>query len=126
MKMMTGVLVVAVMMLTACGTLPGEQQAQESQAEASTPSLQTQEAALARDCTVTIECADGTPRTCSGTAGACAASGAGSGSVTCNGVTTGCAPILEPVCSCQSDRCCNPRCLNDPDCRLVPQDPTFP
>ncbi|RYZ34627.1 MAG: hypothetical protein EOO71_38410 [Myxococcaceae bacterium] len=125
MKTMAGVLVVAVMVLTACGTLPGEQQGQEPQATASNPNLQAQEASLARDCTVTIECADGTPRTCSGTAGACSASGSGSGSVTCNGVTTSCSIIIEePVCSCRSDLCCNRLCLNDPDCRLVPQDPT--
>lgn len=55
----------------------------------------------AKDCYVSIQCANGTSRACNGTSGSCSASGAGNGSVTCNGVTNAC-PIPPPPSECSS------------------------
>lgn len=121
MKAMAGVFVVTMMMLTACGSAPGEDQSRAGQAASSEEHFQTQEAALTGDCYVRIECADATLRECSGTGGQCSASGANGGKVTCNGVVSSCFAIIEQpgctTCSSLSDGCCNPFCLRDPDCR---------
>ncbi|AEI63003.1 hypothetical protein [Corallococcus macrosporus] len=120
MKSMAGIVVMALVMLTSCGPVPSEEQAQPVAEE----HIASQEAALTGDCYVRIECSNGAIKECSGTGFACSASGANNGSVTCNGVTQRCFPILEPVCSCFADGCCNTTCTRlDPDCRLVPQDP---
>lgn len=50
----------------------------------------------AKDCSVSIQCANGTSRSCNGTSGNCSASGSGNGSVTCNGVTQSCGPSQPP------------------------------
>lgn len=122
MKAVLGVFVVAMVWLTACGSMPGEDQLQAGGAAVPEQNLQTQESALTGDCSVTIECSNGTTRTCNGTGGACAASGANGGKVTCNGVVTSCGLIIvDPPCTCGADRCCNQFCALDPDCRLSPE-----
>jgi hypothetical protein len=65
----------------------------------------------AKDCSVSIQCANGTTRSCNGTSGSCSASGSGNGSVTCNGTTSSC-----PTSTCGSDGVCNESCGFDPDC----------
>ncbi|WP_426756739.1 hypothetical protein [Myxococcus sp. Y35] len=125
MKSMAGIVVMALVVLTSCGPLPAEEQVQGGNEVTSEDHFQTQESALTGDCTVSIQCANGTSRSCAGTGFACSASGANNGTVTCNGISSSCSPILEPVCSCRADGCCNSRCLTrDPDCFLTPEDPT--
>ncbi|NVI98540.1 hypothetical protein HV824_10440 [Myxococcus sp. AM009] len=120
MKSMAGIVVMTLVMLTSCGPMPSEEQAQVGAEE----HFVSQEAALAGDCSVQIECANGTMKTCTGTGFACSASGANNGTVTCNGVSSSCSPIIQPVCSCRADGCCNSRCLTmDPDCLILPDDP---
>lgn len=50
----------------------------------------------AKSCSVSIECSDGSTRSCNGTSGQCAASGSGNGSVTCNGATSACGSCGSP------------------------------
>nr|QLH55560.1 putative lipoprotein [Myxococcus virescens] len=120
MKSMAGIVVMALVVLTSCGPLPSEEQAQVGAEEHFT----SQEAALAGDCSVQIECANGTTRSCSGSGFSCTASAANNGTVTCNGVSSSCGLIIQPVCSCRSDGCCNFRCTTpDPDCFVIPHDP---
>lgn len=114
MKMMAGVLVMAVMMLTACGSVPGEDQVQGDAAALSEQHEQTQELATIGSCTVTLQCASGSV-SCSGTSGACSASAANGGSVTCNGVQKNCGLVI-PTCGCSRDGCCSQFCALDPDC----------
>ncbi|ADO73036.1 conserved uncharacterized protein [Stigmatella aurantiaca DW4/3-1] len=114
MKTLTGILVVMVAVVTACGSI--SDQAPGEEAMLPEQHLQTQESALVGDCTVSISCTGGSTVACSGSSGACSASAAGAGSVTCNGVSKACGLTL-PTCTCAMDGCCNPRCLNDPDCR---------
>lgn len=118
MKSTAGIVVLALVMLTACGTPPSEGQAQPNTEE----HMVSQEAALRGDCYVTVECADGTPRDCSGTAFSCTSGSAHNGHVSCNGVVSACGFVIDPqptctTCSRFSDGCCNPFCLGDPDCR---------
>lgn len=68
----------------------------------------------AKDCSVTIQCADGTSRSCNGTSGSCSASGSGHGSVTCNGSTSSCPSTPPP--NCDENGICNLSCGFDPDC----------
>jgi hypothetical protein len=104
--------VLSTIALAACGTQPDMGSAPEGEAAPAQQELSQDMGKLAAfDCSVSIQCADGSSRSCSGTSGACAASSSGAGSVTCNGVVTSC-PV---VCSCQADGCCNNSCL-DPDC----------
>ncbi|MFP2958557.1 hypothetical protein ACLEPN_12090 [Myxococcus sp. 1LA] len=120
MKSVAGIVVMALVMLTSCGPVSSEEQAQVGAEE----HIASQEAALTGDCYVQIECANGTTKSCNGTGFACSANGANNGTVTCNGVSSSCSPIIQPICSCRADGCCNTRCTTlDPDCRLVPQDP---
>ncbi|MFE8595796.1 hypothetical protein [Archangium violaceum] len=116
MKTMAGVLVMAVVMLTGCGSVSGEEQLQGGEAAPSEQNLRTQEFALVGDCSVSLECTNGSRVSCSGTSAACSASpGTNGGSVTCNGVTKNCGLTIPP-CSCRSDGCCNQLCALDPDC----------
>lgn len=109
-----GILVVAAAVLAACGAMYDESGVQQGGDMLSGQTLKTSESALtAKDCSVSIQCADGTSRSCSGTAGACSASGAGDGSVTCNGATYTC-PSAPPPCG--ADGYCDPACGSDPDC----------
>ena len=120
MKSMAGIVVMALALLTSCGPVPSEEQAQAGAEE----HFASQEAALTGDCSVQIECANGTTRSCNGTGFSCSASGANNGTVTCNGVASSCSPIIQPICSCRADGCCRTDCLAlDPDCRLVPEGP---
>lgn len=68
----------------------------------------------AEDCSVSISCAAGGTRSCSGTLGRCSASGVGFGSVSCTGGTTGgSCPDPDPNPStCVSGSSCN----SDADC----------
>lgn len=66
----------------------------------------------AKDCSVSITCANGTTKACSGTLGRCSASGSGNGSVTCNGSTQTC----PSTSSCVADGFCDFSCSFDPDC----------
>ena len=117
MKTMAGIFVVAVLMLTGCGTPPPEAEpTQGGQAESGQVS-----AFAAKDCWVGIHCADGTTRSCNGSNGACYANSGGTGSVTCNGSTSACPSSTLPQCAttykcfsnadcgvdgvCQSNRC---------------------
>lgn len=74
----------------------------------------------AKDCSVSIKCADGSTKSCSGTLGQCTASGSGNGSVTCNGVTKTCTTL-----GCVRDGICNFNCAFDIDCE-PPCDPICP
>lgn len=106
MKMMAGVLVVTAVLLSACGTPPAE-----GTAGAVDPAeLRTSEQALRGQCSVSVECADGTMRSCSGSSTRCAASTVnGTERVTCNGVVTSCP--ATPV-GCRE----NALCRFDTDC----------
>jgi hypothetical protein len=98
--------------LTACGTQPGMGYAPEGEAAPAPQELSQGMGKLAAlDCSVSIQCADGSSRSCSGSSGGCAATSSGTGSVMCNSVVTSC----PAACSCQADGCCNNSCL-DPDC----------
>ncbi|AKQ69415.1 putative lipoprotein [Myxococcus hansupus] len=108
----------ALVMLTACGTPPSESQAPAGAEE----HVVSQEAALRGDCYVTVECANGSTRECSGSAFSCTSGPAYNGHVSCDGVVTACGLINDPqptcnTCSRISDGCCNPFCFGDPDCR---------
>jgi hypothetical protein len=115
MKMMAGVLVVAVMMLTGCGAAPAEEQLLAEAAASSEQQSQTQELTVAGSCTVSLQCSNGSSVSCSGTNGACSASAANGGSVTCNSVPKNCG-LVVPTCGCKSDGCCSQFCAFDPDC----------
>jgi hypothetical protein len=111
-KAIPGFVVVVASVLAACGALYDEGSAQ---ANAPEQNLREQTATLAAgDCSVTIQCAYSSARTCSGTGGNCSANGSGYGSVTCNGTTTYCSPPPQPDCS--ANGICNLQCTNDPDC----------
>ena len=106
MKAMAGIFVLAVVMLTGCGVPPNETEpTQTGQAESGRVS-----AFAAKDCSVSIQCADGTSRSCSGTSGACSASGGGNGSVTCNGSTSACPSPTLPTCATTY------KCFSNADC----------
>jgi hypothetical protein len=105
MKTMAGIVVLAVVMLTGCGVPPTEAEpAQTGQDESGRVS-----AFATKDCSVSIHCADGTSRSCSGTNGACYASGSGNGSVTCNSSTYTC-PSSLPTCATTA------KCFSNADC----------
>ncbi|WP_053333222.1 hypothetical protein [Haliangium ochraceum] len=53
------------------------------------------------DCYVSIQCANGTTKACSGSNGSCSASSSSNGRVTCNGVTQSCG-ITQPPSECDS------------------------
>ncbi|WNG55328.1 hypothetical protein F0U59_11465 [Archangium gephyra] len=117
MKTMAGVLVMAMVMLTACGSVTGEEQVQGGEAAPSEQNLGTKESALTSDCTVSLQCANGSTVSCSGSSGACSASPAtNGGSVTCNGATTNCGILIPTPCGCKRDGCCSQFCALDPDC----------
>lgn len=100
MKLMPGVLAVAAVLLMACGTPPPEDTAPVDPAE-----LRTSESALRGDCTVSVRCADGTTRSCSGTSTGCSASTwNGLERVTCNGASYSC-PAPAPLCSTEGQPC---------------------
>jgi hypothetical protein len=67
MKMMSGVLVVTAVLLSACGTQPPEITAGAVDPVA----VRTTEQALRGNCSVSIECGDGSFINCSGTGSAC-------------------------------------------------------
>lgn len=50
----------------------------------------------AYDCYVSIQCANGTSKACSGSNGSCSASSSSNGRVTCNGVTYQCSSLPPP------------------------------
>lgn len=50
------------------------------------------------DCSVSIQCANGTFKACSGSNGSCSASSASNGRVTCNGVTHQCSTLPPSEC----------------------------
>ncbi len=119
MKMMAGVLVSLVMMLTACDSTSGADQALENGAVSSEQHERTQEfSAVQGDCTASIYC--GNWASCTGSNGACSVNPAGFGSVTCTNSggtnTTFCNPIVQPTCGCSRDNCCSEVCALDPDC----------
>ncbi len=106
MKATAGIFVLAVVLLTGCGTPPPEvEPPQSEQAESGQVS-----AMAAKDCSVSIQCADGTSRSCSGTNGACSASGSGNGSVTCNGSSSICPSSTLPTCA------TTVKCYSNADC----------
>ncbi|ADO73478.1 uncharacterized protein STAUR_5716 [Stigmatella aurantiaca DW4/3-1] len=117
MKLVKGILfALSVVAMSACGTQAEMSAAQEGEAALSQQESRQEVGTLAAlDCSVSIQCSNGTTRSCSGSSGACSASASGSGSVTCNGVTSSCALTL---CSCRADGCCNNTCAADPDCGL--------
>jgi hypothetical protein len=107
-----GILVVAATLMAACGAMYDENAARQGENLPAGEHLKTSESALvAKDCSVSIQCADGSSRSCSGTSGACAANGGGHGSVTCNSATYYC-----PASSCVADGFCDSSCGFDPDC----------
>lgn len=112
MKTLAGVLVVAAVLLTACGAPSGEGAAQVD--ESST--LATQESALRGNCYVRVECADGSTRSCDGSSGACSANGGATESVTCNGVTSYCPAAPPPVCNHGAGCTTNSQCGVDGFC----------
>ncbi|WP_141617874.1 hypothetical protein [Myxococcus sp. AB036A] len=125
MKSMAGIFVMALVMLTSCGPVPTEEQTQVGNDVTAEDHFRTQEAALTGDCFVQIECEGGNIKSCYGTGFACSANSANGGTVTCNGNSQSCRPIIqEPICSCRADGCCNQLCaISDPDCRFVPEEP---
>ncbi|SET97452.1 hypothetical protein [Stigmatella erecta] len=116
MKLAVKILVaLSAIAMTACGTQPGMGGTPEGES-APTPQQELSQdmgTLAAYDCSVSIQCADGSSRSCNGSSGACSASSSGSGSVTCNGNVTSCGLAL---CTCNADGCCATRCIADPDC----------
>lgn len=106
MKAIAGIFVLAVVVLSGCGTPPNEPGATQPADTAETGHV----TALSFNCSVSIQCLDGTSRSCSGTSGACSASGSGTGSVTCNGVTTSCPSSTTPQCA------TTVKCFSNADC----------
>jgi hypothetical protein len=108
MKLLSGVLVVTAVLLSACGTPPPE-----GTAGAVDPaSLRTNEQALRGNCTATVECGDGSVISCPGTGSACSSgfeSYYGLEYVACNGVHTFC-PMSTG--NCLSGK----RCTSNGDC----------
>lgn len=87
MKMLAGVLVVSAVLLSACGAPPAEGTA----SEVAPANLQTTEQALRGDCSVSVQCADGTSRSCNGTSTSCSVGTLnGIERVTCNGNVSSC------------------------------------
>lgn len=72
-------------------------------------------------CTVSVECANGSTKSCSGSNGSCAAAVVGGvPRVTCNGNSWGC-----PIEDCSFDGVCNGSCSFDPDCGGICRPNTF-
>ncbi len=118
MKLLSGVLVVTAVLLSACGAPPAE----GTSSTVDPANLQTTEQALRGDCSVSVQCADGTSRHCNGSSGSCSSSVvSGIERVTCNGVVNSCPTVTAPTCNhgaycitasdcgvdafCQSKRC---------------------
>jgi hypothetical protein len=116
MKTVTGILVAAAALLTACGAMYDESEFRRSEQQISAQDSQASgpTTMAAKDCSVSIQCGDGSWRSCNGTAGACSANGSGNGSVTCNGSTSSC-PSSS---SCTADGYCDYSCTSDPDCNF--------
>ncbi len=106
MKAIASIFVLTVVVLSGCGVPPHEAlPEQNGQVEAAQITTMA-----AKDCSVSIRCADGTSRSCSGTNGACSASGSGYGSVTCNGGTSSCPSTTLPQCATTA------KCFSNADC----------
>ncbi|HZI11840.1 MAG TPA: hypothetical protein VE153_15760 [Myxococcus sp.] len=110
MKMLSGVLVVTAVLLSACGTPPPEGNAGAVEPE----QLRTSEQALRGDCSVSVMCGDGNPISCPGTGSTCASgfdSYYGVEYVVCNGNYTFC-PMSTG--NCLSGK----RCSTNGDCGM--------
>jgi hypothetical protein len=110
MKMLAGVLAVAAVLLSACGTPPPP----EGPAGNVDPAnLRTNEQALRGACSVTVECGDGTTRSCPGSGSSCSAgfdSYYGIEYVVCNGTDYRFCPMSTG--NCLEGK----RCTSNADC----------
>ncbi len=106
MKLLSGVLVVTAVLLSACGAPPAE----GTTAAGEPVEARTSEYALRGDCSVSVQCSDGSTRSCNGTSSSCSA-GVTNGieRVTCNGSTTSCPTAPPPLCSVEGTRRCASR-----------------
>ena len=95
---------IAAIAMTACAVMMDEgDQASFNEYDTSEQALSGDDPVTeaAKDCSVSIQCANGTYRSCNGTSGSCSASGSGNGSVTCNGSTSAC-PTTQPPSECST------------------------